>query len=37
MDAVTTVPTPANEPAKAYQPGSHERVALEKRVKELAG
>src|SRR5450755_3352419 len=31
MDAVTTVPVPAN------QPGSHERTALEKKIKQLAG
>ncbi len=37
MDAITTVPTPANEPVKAYAPGTQERVALEKRIKELAG
>lgn len=37
MDAVTTVPIPANEPAKSYAPGSQERIALEKRIKELAG
>jgi len=37
MDAVTNVPLPANEPVRLYIPGSQERVALESRVKELAG
>ena len=37
MDAVTTVPVPANEPVRNYQPGSHERTALEKKIKQLAG
>jgi 1-pyrroline-5-carboxylate dehydrogenase len=37
MDAVTDVPTPGNEPVKAYAPGSQERVALEAKIKELAG
>ena len=37
MDAVTTPPTPANEPVRGYPPGSPERAALEARVKELAG
>ncbi|MEW2357824.1 L-glutamate gamma-semialdehyde dehydrogenase [Spirillospora sp. NPDC029432] len=37
MDAVTNVPVPANEPVKAYAPGSPERAALEARIKELAG
>lgn len=37
MDAFTTVPAPVNEPAKTYAPGSQERLALEKRIKELAG
>ncbi|WP_119728729.1 L-glutamate gamma-semialdehyde dehydrogenase [Thermomonospora amylolytica] len=36
MDAVTTVPVPANEPVLAYAPGSAERAALEDRIKELA-
>ncbi len=36
MDAITNVPTPVNEPARAYAPGSQERAALEARVKELA-
>ena len=37
MDAVTTVPVPANEPVRTYAPGSPERAALESRIKELAG
>jgi len=35
MDAVTSVPTPANEPIRSYAPGTVERVALESRLKEL--
>jgi 1-pyrroline-5-carboxylate dehydrogenase len=37
MDAVTTVPVPANEPIRSYAPGSQERAVLEERIKELAG
>jgi 1-pyrroline-5-carboxylate dehydrogenase len=37
MDAVTTVPVPANEPVRQYPPGSPDRVALEAKIKELAG
>jgi 1-pyrroline-5-carboxylate dehydrogenase len=37
MDAVTRTPMPVNEPARQYQPGSHERAALESKIKELAG
>jgi len=37
MDAVTTVPVPANEPVRQYPPGSHDRAVLESRIKELAG
>jgi len=37
MDAVTNVPVPANEPVRPYQPGSHERAALEKKIKALGG
>src|SRR5262252_5760279 len=37
MDAVTTVPSPVNEPIRQYQPGSPDRVALESKVKELTG
>ena len=35
MDAVTTVPTPVNEPVRGYAPGSRERASLEARLKEL--
>ncbi|WP_433140404.1 L-glutamate gamma-semialdehyde dehydrogenase [Actinomadura nitritigenes] len=35
MDAVTTVPTPANEPVRGYAPGSTERARLEARLAEL--
>jgi 1-pyrroline-5-carboxylate dehydrogenase len=37
MDAVTNVPQPANEPVRHYAPGSHERAAVESKIKELAG
>jgi 1-pyrroline-5-carboxylate dehydrogenase len=37
MDAVTHVPQPANEPVHQYAPGSHERAAVESKIKELAG
>src|SRR5579859_1078858 len=37
MDAVTTVPSPANEPIRQYPPGSPDRTALEGKVKELTG
>src|SRR5579872_401996 len=37
MDAVTRVPMPVNEPVRQYAPGSPERVALEGKLKELAG
>jgi 1-pyrroline-5-carboxylate dehydrogenase len=37
MDAVSRTPTPANEPVRQYQPGSHERAVLEDKIKELAG
>ncbi|MFJ1755192.1 aldehyde dehydrogenase family protein [Kitasatospora sp. NPDC088134] len=37
MDAVTTVPTPAAEPARTYPPGSPERARLVRRLDELAG
>ena len=37
MDAVSRTPVPANEPVRQYQPGSHERAALEAKIKELAG
>ena len=37
MDAVSRTPAPVNEPVRQYQPGSHERAALESKIKELAG
>src|SRR5690242_20025456 len=37
MDAVSRTPMPVNEPVRQYQPGSHERAALESKIKELAG
>src|SRR5689334_1517979 len=37
MDAVSRTPIPVNEPVRQYQPGSHERAALESKIKELAG
>src|SRR5579875_1405469 len=37
MDAVTNMPAPVNEPVRQYQPGSHERAVLEKKIKQLAG
>jgi 1-pyrroline-5-carboxylate dehydrogenase len=37
VDAVTNVPIPQNEPALSYAPGSAERAALERAIKELAG
>jgi 1-pyrroline-5-carboxylate dehydrogenase len=37
MDAVSRVPAPVNEPVRQYAPGSHERAALESKIKELAG
>jgi 1-pyrroline-5-carboxylate dehydrogenase len=37
MDAVTTVPPPANEPIRQYPPGSADRAALEAKIKELTG
>jgi 1-pyrroline-5-carboxylate dehydrogenase len=36
LDAVTQIPAPRNEPVHSYAPGSSERVALERRLKELA-
>ncbi|GAA0217782.1 L-glutamate gamma-semialdehyde dehydrogenase [Actinomadura nitritigenes] len=35
MDAVTTVPTPENEPVRGYAPGSSERARLEAKLAEL--
>jgi 1-pyrroline-5-carboxylate dehydrogenase len=37
MDAISNVPTPANEPVYGYAPGSAERATLESRIKELSG
>jgi 1-pyrroline-5-carboxylate dehydrogenase len=37
MDAVTTVPTPTNEPVRGYAPGSPERQSLGRRLAELEG
>ncbi|HMA47905.1 MAG TPA: L-glutamate gamma-semialdehyde dehydrogenase [Frankiaceae bacterium] len=36
MDAVTTPPSPVNEPVLSYAPGSRERALLEARLKDLA-
>ncbi|WP_183656230.1 L-glutamate gamma-semialdehyde dehydrogenase [Prauserella isguenensis] len=37
MDAVTSVPVPANEPVYTYAPGSTEREGLQRRLTELEG
>jgi 1-pyrroline-5-carboxylate dehydrogenase len=37
MDAVTTVPEPANEPVHTYAPDSAERESLQRKVAELRG
>src|SRR6185437_13692327 len=37
MDADSRTPVPVNEPVRQYQQGSHERAALESKIKELAG
>ncbi|MBB3663919.1 delta-1-pyrroline-5-carboxylate dehydrogenase [Prauserella flava] len=37
MDAVTSVPVPANEPVYTYAPGSAERESLQRRLAELEG
>jgi 1-pyrroline-5-carboxylate dehydrogenase len=37
MDAVTTVPEPANEPVRTYAPGTAERESLQNKVAELRG
>ena len=37
MDAVTTVPEPANEPVRTYAPGSPERASLQARLARLRG
>ncbi|GAA1962662.1 L-glutamate gamma-semialdehyde dehydrogenase [Amycolatopsis minnesotensis] len=36
MDAVTSVPSPVNEPVRTYAPGSDQRESLKKRIAELA-
>lgn len=36
MDALTSVPTPINEPVKTYAPGSPERAELESTLAEMA-
>src|SRR3954447_11839618 len=35
LDAITSVPSPVNEPVRSYAPGSPERSSLESRLKEL--
>ncbi|GAA4869762.1 L-glutamate gamma-semialdehyde dehydrogenase [Saccharopolyspora cebuensis] len=35
VDAITSVPVPANEPVQGYAPGSPERESLQKRIAEL--
>ncbi|SFP71919.1 1-pyrroline-5-carboxylate dehydrogenase [Amycolatopsis arida] len=37
MDAITTTPTPRNEPVRDYAPGSPERASLAAALTELAG
>jgi 1-pyrroline-5-carboxylate dehydrogenase len=37
MDAITTTPTPRNEPVRDYAPGSPERVSLQAAVAEVGG
>lgn len=37
MDAITVVPSPANEPVRAYAPGSPERASLKAELTRLAG
>ncbi len=36
MDAVITIPTPANEPVRQYEPGTAQRASLEKTLADLA-
>ena len=36
MDAVTTVPEPANEPVRTYAPGTAERASLQARLRSCA-
>src|SRR5690349_6426723 len=35
LDAVSSVPSPVNEPVRSYAPGSPESASLEARLKEL--
>jgi 1-pyrroline-5-carboxylate dehydrogenase len=37
MDAITTTPTPRNEPVHSYAPGSPERVSLQAALAEVGG
>ena len=37
MDAISSVPTPVNEPVRSYAPGSAERESLQRRIAELEG
>jgi 1-pyrroline-5-carboxylate dehydrogenase len=37
MDAVTSTPTPANEPVRPYRPGSEQTRSLQRRIAELEG
>ncbi|WP_418154506.1 L-glutamate gamma-semialdehyde dehydrogenase [Actinoalloteichus caeruleus] len=37
MDAVTSPPTPYNEPVRSYAPGTEERESLRRRLAELGG
>jgi 1-pyrroline-5-carboxylate dehydrogenase len=37
FDAITDVPPPVNEPVRSFAPGSGERIALEQRLKQMAG
>lgn len=37
MDAVTTVPTPVNEPVLTYAPGTGERESLQRKLTQLKG
>ena len=37
IDAVTSVPVPANEPVHTYAPGTAERASLQRRLAELKG
>jgi 1-pyrroline-5-carboxylate dehydrogenase len=37
MDAITSTPSPRNEPVRSYAPGTRERESLVRRLTELAG